>query len=76
MNNAGIGGGGGKPWQNHDRWRRLIEVDLWGVINGVQAFTEAMLATAWAGVTFTSCAPTTRSPARWTSAASSGPPTT
>lgn len=44
MNNAGIGGGSGKPWQNHDRWRRLIEVDLWGVIHGVQAFTDAMLA--------------------------------
>jgi len=43
MNNAGIGGGG-KPWQNHERWRRLIEVNLWGVIHGVQAFTEVMLA--------------------------------
>jgi NAD(P)-dependent dehydrogenase (short-subunit alcohol dehydrogenase family) len=43
MNNAGIGGGG-KPWQNHERWRRLIEVDLWGVINGLQTFTEAMIA--------------------------------
>jgi NAD(P)-dependent dehydrogenase (short-subunit alcohol dehydrogenase family) len=43
MNNAGIGGGG-KPWESYQRWRRLIEVDLWGVINGVQTFTEAMLA--------------------------------
>jgi NAD(P)-dependent dehydrogenase (short-subunit alcohol dehydrogenase family) len=43
MNNAAIGGGG-KPWQSHERWRRLIEVDLWGVINGVQTFTEAMIA--------------------------------
>jgi NAD(P)-dependent dehydrogenase (short-subunit alcohol dehydrogenase family) len=43
MNNAGIGGGG-KPWQHHERWRRLIEVNLWGVIHGVQAFTEAMIA--------------------------------
>ncbi|WP_437737441.1 SDR family NAD(P)-dependent oxidoreductase [Sorangium sp. So ce1335] len=43
MNNAGIGNGG-KPWKDHDRWRRLIEVNLWGVIHGVQAFTEAMLA--------------------------------
>ncbi|WP_437682083.1 SDR family NAD(P)-dependent oxidoreductase [Sorangium sp. So ce131] len=43
MNNAGVGGGG-KPWQDYDRWRRLIEVNLWGVIHGVQAFTEAMLA--------------------------------
>lgn len=43
MNNAGIGNGG-KPWKDLDRWRRLIEVNLWGVIHGVQAFTEAMLA--------------------------------
>ena len=35
VNNAGIGGGGG-PWQNYDRWQRLIEVNLWGVINGIQ----------------------------------------
>ncbi|WP_438029828.1 SDR family NAD(P)-dependent oxidoreductase [Sorangium sp. So ce233] len=43
MNNAGIGNGA-KPWKDHERWRRLIEVNLWGVINGVQTFTEAMLA--------------------------------
>lgn len=43
MNNAGIGGGGG-PWERYDRWRRLIEVNLWGVINGVHAFTPAMIA--------------------------------
>ncbi|MGK3994369.1 SDR family NAD(P)-dependent oxidoreductase [Sorangium sp. So ce1024] len=43
MNNAGIGNGA-KPWKDLDRWRRLIEVNLWGVIHGVQAFTEAMLA--------------------------------
>jgi NAD(P)-dependent dehydrogenase (short-subunit alcohol dehydrogenase family) len=43
MNNAAIGGSG-KPWKDYERWRRLIEVDLWGVIHGVQAFTEAMIA--------------------------------
>ena len=42
MNNAGIGGGGG-PWENYDRWRNLIEVNLWGVINGVQTFTPAII---------------------------------
>jgi NAD(P)-dependent dehydrogenase (short-subunit alcohol dehydrogenase family) len=41
MNNAGIGGGGG-PWENYDRWRNL-EVNLWGVINGVQTFAPAMI---------------------------------
>jgi NAD(P)-dependent dehydrogenase (short-subunit alcohol dehydrogenase family) len=43
MNNAGVGGGGG-PWENYDRWRRLLEVNLWGVINGVQTFAPAMIA--------------------------------
>ncbi|WP_437300256.1 SDR family NAD(P)-dependent oxidoreductase [Sorangium sp. So ce426] len=43
MNNAGVGGGG-KPWKDIERWRRLIEVNLWGVIHGVQAFTEVMIA--------------------------------
>src|SRR3954454_21591313 len=42
INNAGIGGGGG-PWQNYDRWQKLIEVKLWGVINGVQTFASAMI---------------------------------
>lgn len=42
MNNAGIGGGGelfGAP----DRWRRILDVNLWGVINGAQTFALAML---------------------------------
>ncbi|MBR7620203.1 SDR family NAD(P)-dependent oxidoreductase [Phenylobacterium sp. 20VBR1] len=42
MNNAGIGGGAG-AWEDPDRWRRLLEVNLWGVINGLQAFTSLML---------------------------------
>ena len=42
MNNAGIGNGGG-PWQNYDRWRRVLDVNLYGVIHGVQAFTPAMI---------------------------------
>jgi NAD(P)-dependent dehydrogenase (short-subunit alcohol dehydrogenase family) len=42
MNNAGIGEGGG-PWQNYDRWQRLLAVNLWGPINGVHAFAEAMI---------------------------------
>jgi len=43
MNNAGTAPGGG-PWEHIDRWRRVLEVNLWGVINGVQTFTQAMLA--------------------------------
>ena len=39
MNNAGIGGGGG-PWENYDRWRRLIEVNLWGSSMGSKPCTR------------------------------------
>jgi NAD(P)-dependent dehydrogenase (short-subunit alcohol dehydrogenase family) len=42
MNNAGTGTGGG-PWEHIDRWRQVLEVNLWGVINGVQTFTPSML---------------------------------
>jgi NAD(P)-dependent dehydrogenase (short-subunit alcohol dehydrogenase family) len=42
MNNAGTAPGGG-PWDDIDRWQRVLEVNLWGVINGVQTFTPAML---------------------------------
>jgi NAD(P)-dependent dehydrogenase (short-subunit alcohol dehydrogenase family) len=43
MNNAGIGRGGG-AFDHYERWQRLMAVNLWGVINGVHAFTEAMIA--------------------------------
>lgn len=43
MNNAGTAPGGG-PYDHMDRWRRVIEVNLFGVIHGVQIFTPAMLA--------------------------------
>jgi NAD(P)-dependent dehydrogenase (short-subunit alcohol dehydrogenase family) len=42
MNNAGTAPGGG-PWEHIDRWHRVLEVNLWGVINGVQTFTPSML---------------------------------
>lgn len=42
MNNAGIGGGG-SAIERPDRWRTLIEVNLFGVINGVQAFARTMI---------------------------------
>lgn len=43
MNNAGTAPGGG-PWDHHERWKRVLDVNLWGVINGVQTFSPAMLA--------------------------------
>jgi NAD(P)-dependent dehydrogenase (short-subunit alcohol dehydrogenase family) len=43
MNNAGVGGGGG-PWERLDGWRRVLDVNLMGVVNGLHAFVPAMLA--------------------------------
>ena len=43
MNNAGTSPGGG-PYEHIDRWRTLLEVNLFGVINGVQTFIPSMLA--------------------------------
>jgi NAD(P)-dependent dehydrogenase (short-subunit alcohol dehydrogenase family) len=45
MNNAGTAPGGG-PWEHIDRWRHVLEVNLWGMINGIQTFVPAMLAQA------------------------------
>lgn len=42
MNNAGTAPGGG-PWDHIERWRKVLDVNLWGVINGVQVFSPAML---------------------------------
>ena len=43
MNNAGVGNGGG-VFGDPERWRRLIDVNLFGVVNGVQAFGPSMVA--------------------------------
>jgi NAD(P)-dependent dehydrogenase (short-subunit alcohol dehydrogenase family) len=44
MNNAGVGNNPGTPWENIRAWRTLFDVNLWGVVGGVQAFVPAMLA--------------------------------
>ena len=44
MNNAGVGNNPGKPWENLDAWKKLIDINFWGVVHGVQAFGERMLA--------------------------------
>jgi NAD(P)-dependent dehydrogenase (short-subunit alcohol dehydrogenase family) len=43
MNNAATGASAG-PWDNIEIWRRLLEINLFGVINGVQVFTPRMAA--------------------------------
>jgi len=42
MNNAGTGGGGG-PWQNLEGWQKVLGVNLWGVLHGLQVFTQGMI---------------------------------
>jgi NAD(P)-dependent dehydrogenase (short-subunit alcohol dehydrogenase family) len=42
MNNAGTGGGG-ELFGDPARWRRIIDVNLWGVVNGVQVFAPDMI---------------------------------
>jgi NAD(P)-dependent dehydrogenase (short-subunit alcohol dehydrogenase family) len=41
MNNAGVGGGG-NAIEKPDRWRKVLETNLFGVINGCQVFGQAM----------------------------------
>jgi NAD(P)-dependent dehydrogenase (short-subunit alcohol dehydrogenase family) len=43
MNNAG-GSFGGASWDGLDSWHKTLEVNLFGVIHGVQTFVPAMLA--------------------------------
>jgi NAD(P)-dependent dehydrogenase (short-subunit alcohol dehydrogenase family) len=42
MNNAACGGGG-RPFENPEAWRRILDVNLVGVLNGIQAFVPAMI---------------------------------
>ncbi|MDA0822247.1 MAG: SDR family NAD(P)-dependent oxidoreductase [Proteobacteria bacterium] len=49
MNNAGTSRKT-SSWSELDDWRHLIEVNLWGIIHGVHAFTDAMIAQASPGL--------------------------
>ncbi len=42
MNNAGVGRGGAAH-ENLDGWRKVLGVNLMGVVHGTQAFTQAMI---------------------------------
>ncbi len=48
MNNAVTRIGGG-IWESDDDWRRAMDVNLWGVINGVRAFVPSMITQATPG---------------------------
>ena len=49
MNNAGIG----RPtesWTEYSNWEQVLAVNLWGVINGIHAFTPRMLEQGTPGI--------------------------
>ncbi|MGI9322704.1 MAG: SDR family NAD(P)-dependent oxidoreductase [Pseudomonadales bacterium] len=48
-NNAGIGGGGLVLETPDEKWRRVIEVNVWGPLNGIRVFLPGMLASGAAG---------------------------
>lgn len=50
MNNAGIGRNPGAPWEMSAGWKSLLDVNLWGVVHGVEAFVPGMLASEAPGV--------------------------
>ena len=49
MNNAGVGGGG-SAIENLDGWRKVLGVNLMGVLHGVQAFAPDMIASGKPGL--------------------------
>jgi NAD(P)-dependent dehydrogenase (short-subunit alcohol dehydrogenase family) len=49
MNNAGVGRGGG-AFDNIDAWRRVLDVNLWGVIHGINVFAPSMAVRAAPGL--------------------------
>lgn len=49
MNNAGTGGGRPTCLSRANEWRRILSVNLWGVLNGMQVFGEALLCQRTAG---------------------------
>jgi NAD(P)-dependent dehydrogenase (short-subunit alcohol dehydrogenase family) len=42
MNNAGTGGGGG-AFASYEGWQKVLGVNLWGVVHGLQTFTQLMI---------------------------------
>jgi NAD(P)-dependent dehydrogenase (short-subunit alcohol dehydrogenase family) len=43
MNNAASGAGAG-PWQDPEKWHRLLDVNFFGVLHGLEAFVPPMIA--------------------------------
>lgn len=44
VNNAGVGGGGGPMWKlSENDWKWALDVNLWGVINGIRALLGPLI---------------------------------
>jgi NAD(P)-dependent dehydrogenase (short-subunit alcohol dehydrogenase family) len=50
MNNAGSGFNPGLPWQDSSSWKELLDINLWGIVHGVETFVPDMLANAAPGI--------------------------
>ncbi len=50
MNNAGMGNNPGKPWEGLGDWKKLVEINFWGAVHGVQAFAPRMIAAGQPGL--------------------------
>ncbi|QJP16813.1 SDR family NAD(P)-dependent oxidoreductase [Starkeya sp. ORNL1] len=50
MNNAGINDNPGNTWSGLDGWRRVIDVNFWGVAHGIHAFVPSMVASGQPGL--------------------------
>ena len=50
MNNAGTGLAGNDSWTEHQNWLTTINVNLFGVINGIHSFVPTMLEQAEVGL--------------------------
>lgn len=46
MNNAGASVTRAKPWEDLEGWRKQLDINLWGIIHGCQAFIPSMLESA------------------------------
>ncbi len=49
VNNAGVGHSGSFLSTSTEQWRRVLDVNLWGVVNGCRAFGELMVDRAEGG---------------------------
>ncbi|MEK9868999.1 MAG: SDR family NAD(P)-dependent oxidoreductase [Gammaproteobacteria bacterium] len=49
MNNAGAGFPPCAPWENLETWKKQVDINLWGIVHGCQAFIPAMLASGVTG---------------------------